>query len=93
MRQASSKDYKDYQSDFSNFKWVQRHLSPFMDLCPVGLVLTSSVFLPFESLATLLTLLTQRASGANLVRAKRLMPAVQVTLDGLIAELIVNFLN
>ena len=62
----------------------------------MGLVLTSSVFLPFESLETLLTLLTvltQRASGANLVRAKRLMPAVQVTLDGLIAELIVDFLN
>lgn len=64
-----------------------------MDLCPVGPVLTSSVFLPFESLATLLTLLTQRASGANLVRAKRLMPAVQVTLDGLIAELIVDFVK
>lgn len=59
----------------------------------MGLVLTSSVFLPFESLETLLTLLTQRASGANLVRAKRLMPAVQVTLDGLIAELIVDFLK
>ena len=57
----------------------------------MGLVLTSSGLLAFESLETLLTLLTRRADGANLVQAKCLMPAVQVTLDGLTAKQIVDF--